>query len=182
MEELAIICDIDNCFTDSREWIATTPETDDREEWDNVIKRCKDMVLPNYPFIKCMSKISSQLTFLFMTGREDRLNHREVTLEQIKEFSKGKFIFDGEEKNSILMMRKEFDYRSSDVVKAEMLKEVVSLGFIPILAIDDDEKNCKMFCDNGIVSMLYKIEDGDPTEDVLSCAKELLKLFKSPVS
>lgn len=52
----------------------------------------------------------------------------------------------------ILIMRKYRDLRSSVEVKAEWLKEIQQ-EFDVIFAIDDEDENCEMFAQNGIMTL-----------------------------
>lgn len=162
-----IICDIDNCFTDSREWIklAEGLGADDREGWDNYMKSAH-LAKPNQNFIEFICRLVKLTPIYFLTGREDRLTLREDTINHITNFSNGELKL-GE--NCFLKMRKECDYRRSDVVKKEMLDEVIAEGYTPMSAIDDEAINCKMFKENGCGALLYNIEedtlDGYSTEE-----------------
>lgn len=152
-----IICDIDNCFTDSREWIklAEGLGADDREGWDNYMKSAH-LAKPNQSFIDFICRLSKLNPIYFLTGREDRLTLREDTEKHITEFSNGELKLGV---NCFLKMRKEHDYRRSDIVKQEMYEEVIEEGYIPMSAIDDEAINCKMFKANGCGALIYDIEN-----------------------
>jgi len=52
--------------------------------------------------------------------------------------------------HAALYMRAEGDYRSDDIVKAELLQRVIADGFKPRMAFDDRDRVVKMWRDNGI--------------------------------
>ena len=74
---------------------------------------------------------------------------------QIEKFSEGAIKIGGTHK---LCMRREFDYRTSDEVKKDITIGLMNEGCIPCVAIDDDERNCKMFAELGIPVKQYDIE------------------------
>ena len=156
-KKYVVICDIDNCFVDSREWFKLVPPAgDDREGWDEYQEH-DDLCSPNSPVIDLMCATADILPVYFLTGREDRKQNRHNTILQIKEYSNG--IIDMtvpcEHK---LLMRTEFDYRQSDIVKEEMLKQMVAAGCIPVVAIDDELANCEMYKRYNIPTVLYDID------------------------
>lgn len=59
-----------------------------------------------------------------------------------------------------ILMRKENDFRSSDVVKEDILNNEILHNFLPVLAIDDEEPNIKMFEKNGI-NCIRAVRKGD---------------------
>lgn len=157
-KKYCIICDIDNVFVDSREWVKEiTPDCKSREDWD-IFQSKMYLSKPNQPVIDLMLSVYELITVMFLTSRENRKNHRQETIKQIENFTDGKMII-GE--NCHLIMRNEFDYRPSAEVKKEQVAQVVSQGYIPILAIDDDESNCLMFKELGIPCNRYHIETGE---------------------
>ena len=155
---IAIICDIDNCYTDSREWIATAPinsgdKSTDRKAWDEYQTRdylCK----PNNPFIEYIVRLSQVTPILFVTSREDRKNSKADTIRHIEEFSDGKIKLGDRHK---LFMRREFDYRPSNEVKKDILITEIIPNYVPILAYDDELRNIKMYAEMGIVCALYDL-------------------------
>ena len=155
-----IICDIDNCFTDSREWGKLIPENANRADWDNYLDHI-ELCKPNKPVIDLVTCTAEILPVYFVTGREDRKNNRHNTIQQIKEYSKG--VIDMFDPHSLhkLLMRAEFDFRSSDEVKDEKVKQIVASGHVPVVAIDDEEINCEVYCKYGIPTVLYKIETNE---------------------
>lgn len=156
-EKLCVICDIDNVYSDSREWIKHLPSVSkakDRKAWDEYQTK-HYLVKPNKKIIDKISHISKYVPIIFITAREDRNDVRKNTLREIESFS-GDTIKIGILHK--LYMREEGDYRSSDVVKEEILiREVLNKGFKPIVAVDDEEANIEMFKRHGIPTKLYDI-------------------------
>ena len=154
-----IICDIDNCFTDSREWIKLAPKIDSRDKslarsmWDKY-QTFSFLAKPNKSVIDFILA-ANDLPVYFVTSREDRKDSRKDTIHQIEKFSNGKIKIGDTNK---LCMRKEFDYRMSDEVKKDILIEILHDGCIPVVAIDDEERNCKMFAEMGVLAKQYDIE------------------------
>ena len=155
-----IICDIDNCFTDSREWIKLAPKIDSKDKslarnmWDKY-QTFSFLAKPNKSVIDFILSMSDLTPIYFVTSREDRKDSRKDTIQQIEKFSNGKIKIGDTHK---LCMRKEFDYRMSDEVKKDILVELLNNGCIPAVAIDDEERNCKMFQEMGVLAKQYDIE------------------------
>lgn len=159
MNKFVVICDIDNCFADSREWFKIVPPAnDDREGWDNYLEH-DDLCTANKQVVDLVCATAEILPVFFLTGREDRKNNRKNTMQQIKEYSRGIIDLEAPLTEHRLYMRSEFDYRPSDVVKEEMLVEMVKNGLMPIVAIDDEERNCAMFKKYNIPTVLYDINE-----------------------
>lgn len=158
-KKYTLVCDIDNCFTDSREWIALVREGMSRAEWDEYQEKVT-MVKPNQPVIDLCVSTAEILPVTFITSREDRKDQRKHTIEQISEFSGGKIMI-GAGSAHRLLMRKEYDYRPAPQVKEELLCRLVAEDYIPLCAIDDDEENCKMFAKYDLNTVLYKIENNE---------------------
>ena len=158
-KQYVMICDIDNCYTDSREWYKVLPKDigNNRELWDEFQSKV-NLVKPNKPVINLCVATVEILPVVFLTGREDRHDHREDTIKQIEEFSEGKIKINNDNR---LIMRKEFDYRPSEIIKNEMLVGVVKEGLIPICAIDDEVQNCELYKRYNIPTVLYKIDTNE---------------------
>lgn len=155
-----VICDIDNCFTDSREWIKHAPQVDTRDKsvardmWDKY-QNLSFLAKPNKSVIDFVKAIAELTPIYFVTSREDRRNSRKDTEMQIEKFSEGAIKIGDTHK---LCMRREFDYRMSDEVKKDITIGLMAEGCIPCVAIDDEERNCKMFAELGIPVKQYDIE------------------------
>ena len=72
-----VICDIDNCFTDSREWIKHVPNVDARDKsvardlWDKY-QTYSFLAKPNKSVIDFVRTIAELAPIYFVTSREDR--------------------------------------------------------------------------------------------------------------
>lgn len=155
-KKYVVICDIDNCFTDSREWYKTVPQGNDRAAWDEYQKH-DDLCTPNKPVIDLVCATAEILPVFFLTGREDRKLNRANTMKQIKEYSGNKIDLFDKNAGHCLLMRSEYDFRPSDQVKEEMLCKLVGAGCIPVVAIDDEIINCEMYKRYNIPTVLYDI-------------------------
>ena len=153
-----IVIDIDNCWMDSRLWIEKAPIGSKREEdWDLFYKRVY-LCRPNKSFIKdVISLIAETKLFpIFVTSRSDRI--RKSTIFQIQNNSS--LVVD---KTCLLYMRNDDikDYRSSDVIKRDIITEIMSNNEI-VYAIDDMENNLKIFKELGVDTVIkYNIETHD---------------------
>lgn len=157
----AIIIDIDDCWMDSRLWIAKAPiGSKDENDWDVFYKKvylCK----PNKSFIRdVMNFISETGVFpIFVTSRSGR-----VVKDTIFQIQNNSSLIVGD--TCELYMRNSFnDYRSSDKVKKDILLKLMDTYDIAY-AIDDTDKNLEMFKSLGVNTVIrYKI-NGDDYERV----------------
>ena len=156
-----VICDIDNCYTDSRDWIKHAPQVDIRDKsvardmWDKY-QTYSFLAKPNKSVIDFVLAISDLIPIYFVTSREDRKSARADAEHQIYKFSNGKIKIGDVHK---LCMRREFDYRASDEVKKDITIALMAEGCTPVIAIDDEERNCKMYAELGIPVKQYNIEE-----------------------
>lgn len=160
-----IIIDIDDTLV-FENYLDDLPTENNRETWDEYHCRRKfyepeqytalqeviDMI-KSYYIYKCCDPF-----LVFLTSREDTCNGkiRTNTLKLIyKLFGDILSIRSlGFGKNShALLMRKENDYRPSAVVKEDLLNEYVLHDYQPILAVDDDTSNIKMFTSKGAIGL-----------------------------
>lgn len=160
-----IIIDIDDTLV-FENYLDDLPEDNCRESWDEYHK-CRKFYDPDQynpiqqvvDIVKCFYIYKCCEPFLiFLTSREDTYNGkiRTNTLRLIyKLFGDILSVRSlGFGKNShALLMRKENDYRPSAVVKEDLLNEYVLNDYQPILAIDDDTSNIKMFISKGAVGL-----------------------------
>lgn len=154
-KKACIICDIDNVIVDSREWGKYIPEDNrDRAAWKMFWKNA-NLAKPNRSMLNLISILSRVFPIIFITSRENYENSRMITKEQIKKFSFGA-IQVGPLQPSKLYMREAFDYRKPYEVKEEILLNKVLPTYNPILAIDDDKDNVKMFRKYNIFTYHYK--------------------------
>lgn len=154
-----LIVDIDNCYTDSREWLKQVPQiTEDnkgeaRSLWDK-FHSLSHLAKPNKSIIDLVSTLGFFFPIFFLTSREDRGDNREITEKQIAEFSNGRVLVEGRNK---LLMRSDSDYRPTDEVKQDIIRTLL-MDCEPVLAIDDELSNCKMFKRHKIPTYKYNIE------------------------
>lgn len=153
-----IVIDIDNCWMDSRLWLEKAPVKSKKEEdWDLFYKRVY-LCRPNKSFISdVMSLIREANLFpIFVTSRTDKI--RKSTIFQIQNNS-SLVVND----TCLLYMRDgtEKTYRSSDKIKKEIIKKIMSEHEI-VYAIDDVDKNLKMYKEMGVDTVIkYNIETHD---------------------
>lgn len=165
-KKYVVICDIDNCYTDSREWVKHVPKVEGKDKsvsrdlWDKY-QTFSFLAKPNKSVIDFILAIAELTPIYFVTSRENRKNSREDAIHQIEKFSNNRIKIGDTHK---LFMRNEFDYRPSSEVKKEITMSILADGCIPVVAIDDDESNCKMFAELGIPTKLYDIETDKLTE------------------
>ena len=66
-KKYCIICDIDNVFVDSREWIKEiTPDCKSREDWD-IFQSKMYLSKPNQPVIDLILSVYELITIMFLT-------------------------------------------------------------------------------------------------------------------
>lgn len=145
-----VICDIDGVLFDSRKWEEEVPKGKDREEWDNFEKKVY-LCTPNKPFIDLIATVNKLIPVVFITGREESPFLFKETKKQIVKNSNFKLI---PNINCYLFMRKYKDYRDVEVTKEEIAKKVMT-RYNPIIAIDDDERNIKVYDKLKIPTLLY---------------------------
>lgn len=152
MSKLVVVCDIDNVYTDSREWEKLLPTNGTREEWDKY-HLFSYLVKPNNELIDALICMNDLIPVFFVTSREDMNNMRDITVGHIEGFSHGKLKIN--ERNK-LFMRKAKDYRSPSLVKEEiLLNEIINKGFSIEVAVDDSIENIEMFKKHGIKTQHY---------------------------
>ena len=151
MKKNCIICDLDGVFFDSREWSKYVPkEKEDREGWDNFAEHV-DCCKPNKPFIKTLAEVNKLIPVIFITGRENTEFLSKRTKKQILRASNYAFT---PNINCKLIMRRANDYRNVSDVKEEVVKKLL-LSYNPIVAIDDEIENIKMYQKHGIPTLYY---------------------------
>lgn len=155
MKKPCIICDIDRVLVDSREWEKHIPsDRTDRNGWNNLLKY-SHLVKPNKSMLKLIIQLSKLLPILFVTSREDYNTLKMITKNQIKDFSNGELTLEPNHVHK-LFMRKANDFRDSDKVKEDILNKNILPIYEPILAIDDNADNIKMFKRYDIPTYHYK--------------------------
>lgn len=104
-------------------------------EQDGVYQDIIDLVLLHY---------NADWRIVFVTGREGSDEIRQKTINWLTNTAKIYHIADG------LYMRPKKDYRSDDIVKKEILDELLSLGYNIQMALDDRDRVVEMWRANNI--------------------------------
>lgn len=113
------------------------------KDWDSFFGACPDDA-PIPHIIELARDLSKQATVIFVSGRSDKV--RTETEAWISTHVWG----EDRPHKSPLVMRKEGDHRPDNLVKAELLDEVLSHGWKPIMAFDDRNQVVKMWRERGI--------------------------------
>ena len=159
----AIIIDIDNTIALEKK-VKPLPTNNDREAWDKYHAEMNfyDNSL-HVPIKEIIDLISYFLNFnydevevLFLTARED--TECGLIKENTEKFIKTSFPL-LQQQDFKLLMRPENDFRPSNQVKEQILKEEILPLYNVIMAFDDDENNIKMFIDNGITALQVYSKD-----------------------
>jgi len=104
----------------------------------------------NYPVADVFWALRDKATILLASGRSERT--RKATVEWLNRNSFGSY--------AKLYMRKADDYRSDDIVKQEILDEIVSdYGKKPDMVFDDRPRVVRMWRDNGI--FVFNVYQGE---------------------
>ena len=162
MKQLAIILDLDNTLL--RSTIKNDiPQNNTREEWNNFLLNNNyfdnTYVEPIKGAIELLEGYYNKFmyyspTFIFLTAREDTANGL-VRLNSYR-FIKNNFsIFKSPycyNRDYILLMRKENDFRTNKEVKEDYLTNVILPNYEPVFAFEDEEDNIEMFTKNGILT------------------------------
>lgn len=155
MRKTCVICDVDKVIVDSREWEKHAPkDVKDRLGWKNFLEH-STLAKPNKEMRKLMLTLNGIFPIIFVTSRENYDNAKMITQKHIKEFSHGKILVGPWYKNKLFMRSKD-DFRSPAEVKEEILRKKILPFYAPVLAIDDDIENIKMFKKYGIYTYHYK--------------------------
>lgn len=153
----AIIIDIDDCWMDSRKWIAAAPYPSKKEEdWIEFYKKvyvCK----PNKRFIQDVLGLIDEMKLfpVFITSRSDRV--KLSTIFQIENNSPLKV----GETCDLYMRTAEHKYMKSGSVKDAILKDLTS-KYNFIYGIDDTQENLEVFKKYGVKTVIkYSIDTHD---------------------
>jgi len=142
-----IIFDVDGTLMDISQrthWVQEQPKN-----WDNFER---DMILdtPRKEIFAIAHEAKKNgHRIIVSSGRNER--NRDITVLQLN--SQGLF-------PDIMLMRKDDDFRSDDIVKKEFLIDLKSKGFNPILAVDDRQQVVDMWREEG-VPCYQCVEDGN---------------------
>jgi hypothetical protein len=153
----AIIIDIDDCWMDSRKWIAEAPYPSKKEEdWNEFYKKvyvCK----PNKRFIQDVLGLIEEMNLfpVFITSRSDRV--KLSTIFQIENNSSLKV----GDTCALYMRTKEHKYMKSGEVKDSILNEIKGM-YNFIYGIDDTQENLEVFKKYGVETVIrYSIATHD---------------------
>ena len=138
--QLAVIFDIDNCLVDSTVLNQYLPnDVYSREAW-RLVEVHYPEVIPNQWAVDLVNMYrNSGYTIIFVTGREEADNCRDVTINTISK------ALNGDLNNIYLFMRGFQDYRLSAEVKKDIYLKEIKGAFDIRLAVDDEPLNCIMF-------------------------------------
>lgn len=152
MKKSAIIIDIDGTLT--RDPLLIDDKSRDGrdifyQKIDNYLRVKKELIKPVVDLVKHLFYSTVQVTFLFLTAREDKYEIRKNTLEFLREEI---FYIDDDS----LYMREENDLQPNYKVKEQILKEQILPNYDVLFALDDEDKNVEMFRKNGILVLQVK--------------------------
>lgn len=117
----------------------------ERKDWDSFFGAMHlDTVIEPVAMLARLIHTSGQAAVLFVTARPDESDYRKVT-EDVSAANDLNY--------DKLYMRKSGDFRRDDVVKSEILKQILDDGYEPILAIDDKSNITEMWRSFGIVAL-----------------------------
>lgn len=167
-KKICIIVDVDGTIVSEKDNSQIIlPIENNREIWDlfhknkqyykpSQFKQNKNIV----DIIKAVISNMPEVYLIFLTAREN-IEGEPIFINTYRLIRKifGFQPTDFGRKFTILM-RKENDFRSSDMVKEDILNNEILHDYLPILAIDDEEPNIKMFEKNGI-NCIRAVRKGD---------------------
>ncbi|MEI8128016.1 MAG: HAD family acid phosphatase [bacterium] len=140
-----VICDIDGCLIDTSWIFDHTEEMEINQKWDFFNRNANNHDNKiNFDLVALIDKLKffAGYKIFFVTSRSDIIY--KDTLRMLKR------LFSHED--IVLLMRSEGDISPSHEIKEKILSDLKEKYKI-ICAIDDEPNNCKMFKDNGILTM-----------------------------
>ena len=143
------VFDVDGTLADLTHRKHLISKTDEKKpDWRAFFAAC-DQDAP----IKHMIEVAQDLSaagkeFLYVSGRSDECRTKTARWLATHGLPDGK-----------LYMRKEGDYRSDDIVKLELLKQILAESYRPILVFDDRDRVVKMWRENGVPCA--QVSEGD---------------------
>ena len=167
-KKICIIVDVDGTIVSEKDNSRIIlPTENNREVWDlfhknkqyykpSQFKQNKNIV----DIIKSIINNMPEVYLIFLTAREN-IEGKPIFINTYRLIKK---IF-GFQPTSFgrkftILMWKENDFRSSDIVKEDILNNEILHDYLPVLAIDDEELNIKMFEKNGI-NCIRAVRKGD---------------------
>jgi predicted secreted acid phosphatase len=140
-----VIVDIDGTVADlthRRHWVTSKPKN------YAAFKAAAHLDTPIVPVIEAVKALNEAgHTIIFVSGREGTPEHRKVTVDWLVEQGFSGILV----RPHSLFMRKAGDYRADDVIKEEILDEILMLGFRPSIAFDDRRRVIEMWKRRGIL-------------------------------
>lgn len=140
----AIIIDLDDTLFDSRAMKKYYPEDNSREGWDEFHKHYHECFM-NYPMALLFAGLRHCYKFIFITGREDKGNVKEITLNLINS------VFANTDYE--IYFRQENDYRDNDDIKREIFEKYIQDRYHIIFAFDDEPRNIELWQSLGIETL-----------------------------
>lgn len=167
-KKMCIIIDVDGTIVSEKDDSQIIlPTENDRKVWNLFHKNKKyyrvSQFKPNkniVDIIKAIINNMPEVYLMFLTAREN-VENKPIFLNTYRLIRKI-FGFQPTDfgRKFYILMREENDFRSSDIVKEDILKNEILHNFLPVLAIDDEEPNIKMFEKNGI-NCIRAVRKGD---------------------
>ena len=167
-KKICIIIDVDGTIVSEKDNSQLIlPTENNREIWDlfhknkqyykpSQFKQNKNIV----DIVRAVINNMPEVYLIFLTAREN-IEGKPIFINTYR-LVKKIFGFQPTDfgRRFTILMRKENDFRSSDMVKEDILNNEILHDCSPILAIDDEEPNIKMFEKNGI-NCIRAVRKGD---------------------
>lgn len=167
-KKICIIIDVDGTIVSEKDNSQIIlPTENNRKVWDLFHKNKKyyrvSQFKPNKNIVDIIKSIISNMPevyLVFLTAREN-IENKPIFINTYRLIRKI-FGFQPTDfgRRFTILMRKENDFRSSDIVKEDILNDEILHDYLPILAIDDEEPNIKMFERNNI-NCIRAVRKGD---------------------
>lgn len=107
------------------------------KDWNAFFDACADDA-PIGHIVELATMLSIHSRVVFVSGRSDRV--RDVTMDWLRD--RGLF--------GPLYMRRDGDHRPDDIVKGELLEEILGDGWKPVMAFDDRNQVVEMWRSRGV--------------------------------
>ena len=167
-KKMCIIIDIDGTIVSEKDNSQIIlPVESNREVWNLFHKNKKYYRVSQFKqnknivdIIKYIINNMPEVYLMFLTAREN-VENKPIFINTYRLIKKI-FGFQPTDfgRRFYILMRKENDFRSSDIVKEDILNNEILPNYLPVLAIDDEEPNIKMFEKNGI-NCIRAVRKGD---------------------
>lgn len=167
-KKICIIIDVDGTIVSEKDNSQIIlPTENNRKVWDLFHKNKKYYKVSQFKqnknivdIIKSIINNMPEVYLIFLTAREN-VESKPIFINTYRLIRK---IFGFQPtafcRKFDILMRKENDFRSSDIVKEDILNNEILPNYLPVLAIDDEEPNIKMFEKNGI-NCIRAVRKGD---------------------